>query len=98
MSLAKLEQLSIRFDNREVLSQIDLTIKPGAQVGLVGESGSGKSLTALTLMNLLPERAHATGQMQFEFEESHRFDAAQWAKISTSHFAERKSAWCFKSR
>ncbi len=77
MSLAKLEQLSIRFDNREVLSQIDLTIKPGAQVGLVGESGSGKSLTALTLMNLLPERAHATGQMQFEFEESHRFDAAQ---------------------
>ena len=33
-------------------------------MGLVGESGSGKSMTALTIMQLLPRGATAQGQGQ----------------------------------
>jgi len=33
---------------------VDLTIEPGETLGLVGESGCGKSITALSIMGLLP--------------------------------------------
>ncbi len=33
---------------------VDLTLSPGERVGLVGESGSGKSVTALSLLRLVP--------------------------------------------
>jgi oligopeptide/dipeptide ABC transporter ATP-binding protein len=34
---------------------IDLDIRPGEVVGLVGESGSGKSVTALSILRLVPD-------------------------------------------
>jgi peptide/nickel transport system ATP-binding protein len=37
-----------------VLHDIDLTLEPGKILGVVGESGSGKSMTALSVMQLLP--------------------------------------------
>jgi peptide/nickel transport system ATP-binding protein len=40
---------------------MDLTISKGEIVALVGESGSGKSLTALTVMGLLPQGAEVVG-------------------------------------
>lgn len=39
------------------VSGIDLAIPAGKTVGLVGESGCGKSVTALSVMGLLPENA-----------------------------------------
>src|SRR3954453_3063961 len=33
---------------------VDLTIQPGETLGLVGESGSGKSVTARSIMRLVP--------------------------------------------
>ena len=54
---------------REVLHGIDLTIEPGARVGLIGESGSGKSLTALAVMGLLPETARTQGSVRFDGQE-----------------------------
>jgi peptide/nickel transport system ATP-binding protein len=35
-------------------------------MGLVGESGSGKSMTALTIMQLLPDAARAAGRITFD--------------------------------
>ena len=43
---------------------IDFTVKENEIVGLVGESGSGKTVTALSLMKLLPKRScDVTGEI-----------------------------------
>ncbi len=46
---------------------VDLDIYPGEVVGLVGESGSGKSVTALSVLRLIPEPpGHIEGQILFK--------------------------------
>ena len=47
-------------DNRTLVNDVSFSIAPGEAVGVVGESGSGKTLTALSLLGLLPRGVHAT--------------------------------------
>jgi ABC-type glutathione transport system ATPase component len=65
MSLLEIENLQLTINGRSILQDISLTINAGETIGLVGESGSGKSLTALTLMRLLPRGATASGRVNF---------------------------------
>lgn len=54
---------------REILHGIDFSIGEGEILGIVGESGSGKSMTALSLLGLLPQGAELTAeQMDFRGE------------------------------
>ncbi|MBZ9749011.1 ABC transporter ATP-binding protein [Mesorhizobium sp. CO1-1-7] len=43
--------------SREVVSNLSLTLKRGETLCIAGESGSGKSMTALAIMQLLPQPA-----------------------------------------
>src|SRR4029453_2539057 len=67
--------LSIAFGrgNREVLAvdRISFDVGKGETVALVGESGSGKSVTALSVMKLLPYPAahHPSGSIRFKGQE-----------------------------
>jgi oligopeptide/dipeptide ABC transporter ATP-binding protein len=45
---------------------VDLTVGAGERVGLIGESGSGKSLTALSILGLLPEDVRAGGSVRLD--------------------------------
>jgi oligopeptide/dipeptide ABC transporter ATP-binding protein len=58
VALLQVEDLSISFQTDEVriavVSDVSFTLMPGRTLGLVGESGCGKSVTAQTLMRLLP--------------------------------------------
>ncbi|WP_024799743.1 ABC transporter ATP-binding protein [Nocardia sp. BMG51109] len=55
--------LSVRFGARTVVDGIDLTARRGEVVALVGESGSGKSMTARSVLGLLPEGAEPQGSI-----------------------------------
>ncbi|TGT75469.1 ABC transporter ATP-binding protein [bacterium M00.F.Ca.ET.159.01.1.1] len=66
MSLLKIENLSLTIGATPILKGVELTIAPGEVVGLVGESGSGKSMTALTIMQLLPHLARTEGRVIFD--------------------------------
>ncbi|MBS1882530.1 MAG: ABC transporter ATP-binding protein [Actinobacteria bacterium] len=46
---------------RLVLSEVSLAVNPGEAVGLVGESGSGKSMTARSILRLLPAGSTVSG-------------------------------------
>ena len=60
MSLLEVRGIEVAFENEEgeslvVVDGVDLSLKPGQTLGLVGESGCGKSVSALSLLRLLPQ-------------------------------------------
>ncbi|WP_312184784.1 ATP-binding cassette domain-containing protein, partial [Pantoea sp. CTOTU46764] len=55
-----IQNLSIRFGPQQVVKNLNLQVAAGESVALVGESGSGKTLTARSLLGLLPEGAVLT--------------------------------------
>ena len=57
MSLLSLRGLTIRFGQDVAVDNMPLDLEPGHMLALVGESGSGKSLTALSILDLLPDSA-----------------------------------------
>ena len=61
-TLLNIENLNISFDNKKIVHQLSFSIKKGEIFCLVGESGSGKSLTALSILKLLPEYAKLEAQ------------------------------------
>ncbi|WP_083207681.1 ABC transporter ATP-binding protein [Fictibacillus arsenicus] len=70
-SLFEIKNLTITSaSQKDLIKQIDLSIKPGEMLGLIGESGSGKSLTATALLGLLPSSLTIkTGSITFMNDE-----------------------------
>ncbi|RSN49194.1 ABC transporter ATP-binding protein [Amycolatopsis sp. WAC 04197] len=52
-----------------LVRDVSFGIARGERVGLIGESGSGKSLTALSIMGLLPEELAASGSVKLDGRE-----------------------------
>src|SRR6056297_1414430 len=64
-SLLSIQDLTVSFPHSqgrfEAVSHVSFDLRPGQSLGIVGESGSGKSLTALSILNLLPSAARVDG-------------------------------------
>ena len=58
--------LSIAFGGRRVVEDVSFRVEAGETLALVGESGSGKSLTALSILQLLPAGAVAGGRVMLD--------------------------------
>ena len=63
MSLVEVAGLSVAFGGRRVVDKVSFRLDRGETLALVGESGSGKSLTALSLLQLLPHGATCSGRV-----------------------------------
>ena len=53
----------------EAVRGVSFSVASGDVLGIVGESGSGKSMTALSIMGLLPRNAIASGSIRYRDEE-----------------------------
>ena len=65
----QVENLETAYGASQVLFGISLDIRAGEVLGLVGESGSGKSVTALSVLRLIPTPPGRIvgGEIQFMF-------------------------------
>ena len=67
--LLSIDNLSVAFrqgaEETLAVDKVSFDIKKGEVIALVGESGSGKSVTALSIMKLLPYPAayHPSGEI-----------------------------------
>jgi microcin C transport system ATP-binding protein len=70
MSLLEVDRLSVAFGVKRVVDNVSFSLDRGETLALVGESGSGKSLTALSLLRLLPRGgANPTGTIRLDGQE-----------------------------
>ena len=57
-NIVSIKNLTISFkENQKVVDNINIDIPKGKTVAIVGESGSGKTLSALSILKLLPTNA-----------------------------------------
>ncbi len=70
-NLLEIKNLSIAFDDNQVVNDISFNVKQGEILGIVGESGSGKSSIALSILQLLPypKASHPSGSIKLEQKE-----------------------------
>tara|TARA_B100000945_G_C20420854_1_gene617900 strand:- start:2190 stop:3872 length:1683 start_codon:yes stop_codon:yes gene_type:complete len=64
--LVEVQNLSLKIENKKILKNISFSILTNETVAIVGESGSGKTLTALSLIGLIPNNSLiSTNKMSF---------------------------------
>src|SRR5690606_18702143 len=64
--LLSVRDLTIAFGANAATRDVSFNIAPGETLALVGESGSGKSVTALSVLQLLPASARLAGRIMFK--------------------------------
>ena len=69
--ILEVRNLAVAFRGEEVVRDVSFHIDRGETIGLVGESGSGKSVTALSVMQLLPYQyaSHPSGSILIDGQE-----------------------------
>ena len=68
-NILEIQDLSVAFDGRTVVENLNLSLERGKTLGIVGESGSGKSVSSLALMGLLPRNATVSGSAKLDGNE-----------------------------
>lgn len=75
--------LKIKKRDYPVLENISFKLKEGGSLGIVGESGSGKSITAQTILNMLPADSTVSGDVMFNGDNLVQYSERDMRKIRT---------------
>jgi ABC-type microcin C transport system duplicated ATPase subunit YejF len=86
-ALLQLRGLTVSTPARQLLGPLDLDVQAGGCTAIIGESGSGKSLTAQSLIGLLPAGLRAGGELHFDGR------AIAWAGRDHAALRGRRLAW-----
>ncbi|MCY0093752.1 ABC transporter ATP-binding protein [Hoeflea ulvae] len=92
-TVLEVEGLTTRFRSRSgsvtAVDDISFSVKAGETLAIVGESGSGKSVTAMSLIRLLPEPAAQISARRISFGETDltSLDSQGWRKIRGNKIA-----------
>ena len=67
-ALVTVEQLSIKLGGQTIIPNLSFDVHHNEILGIVGESGSGKSITAMSLMGLLPKQKESLQASRLDFD------------------------------
>ena len=95
MEILAVENLSVSYDNKKAVDDISFSLEKGSFTALIGESGAGKSTIASAILNLLPEKSHASGKILYSGidilslreKEAEKIRGKKIALIPQSHMA-----------
>ena len=83
--LVEVVNASLHINNQYILNNISFYIGKEEIVGIVGESGSGKSLTALSLIGLLPKNSKLKAKkFSFNYQDLRKLSSKDWQSLRRS--------------
>ena len=75
-------------DTVNALRGVNLLLRAGVFTGLVGESGSGKTMSALSIVQLLPEHAVIrSGKIHFDGRDLLRLSETEMMRVRGKHLS-----------
>ena len=87
-NILEIKNLNLFFDEYQALYNVSLNLKFGEMHALVGESGCGKSMTAMSVMRLLPKTAEMkSGEILFKNENLLYYKEKQMRELRGSKIA-----------
>src|SRR5690625_6519623 len=84
-----------------IIEDVSFTIDKGEIIGLVGESGCGKSMTALSILKLLPKNIEVSKNSSVKLLGKEISDLSQDRKstrLNSSHVAISYAVFCLKKK
>ena len=85
--ILRFENLIVSFGEKRVIDNLSFPLNPGKITAFVGESGSGKTMTALSIMNLLPKEADRRGKIFFKGQNVFELKGNELRKLRGSGIA-----------
>ncbi len=85
MPLLEVSNLSVKLQTQrgpaDAVRGVSFCLERGQTLGLIGESGCGKSITAMSLLGLLPDNAVVSGSIRFDQQELVGMDDAAMRQL-----------------
>lgn len=86
--LMYLEKASLGYDDKEILTDVGISITPGSRIGLLGPNGAGKSTLIKTLVGDLALRSgtrHASDNLHVGYFAQHQLEALDLTASPITH-------------